>query len=81
MRMYVSHEQNGKGIATKLMQVIKRNICIHTIEQIHLWLNSANRRSKNLYEKFGFQTCGTDERAIRWDNIFFSEDFVSLQLR
>ena len=80
--MYVSKEFRGNGIAKQLLgEAIKRVKAISGIEQINLIVISDNVRAKRLYEKFGFEKFGTEQNSIKWNDKYFSEDLMVLQLK
>jgi ribosomal protein S18 acetylase RimI-like enzyme len=80
-RMYVSENFRGLGIAKKLIQeLIDRVVKIEDIEQINLTVISNNENAKKLYEKFGFQTFGSEVNAIKWKGKYFTEDQMTLHL-
>jgi ribosomal protein S18 acetylase RimI-like enzyme len=81
-RMYVFKNFRGLGIAKKLIQeLIYRAIEIKDIEQINLTVISNNVNAKVLYEKFGFQTFGSENNAIKWKGKHFTEDQMVLLLK
>jgi RimJ/RimL family protein N-acetyltransferase len=81
-RMYVSKNFRGLGIAKKLIQeLIYRAIEIKDIEQINLTVISNNVNAKVLYEKFGFQTFGSENNAIKWKGKYFTEVQMVLLLK
>ena len=80
-RMYVSRDFRGKGIAKLLIEkLIERVKLISDIEQINLTVISNNANAKTLYEKFGFETYGSEQNAIKWKNKYFTEDQMKLKL-
>jgi ribosomal protein S18 acetylase RimI-like enzyme len=81
-RMYVSKNFRGKGIAKKLIEnLIERVKLIPDIEQINLTVISNNENAKKLYEKFGFETFGSEQNAVKWKNKYFTEDQMKLKLK
>lgn len=81
-RMYVSNNFRGKGIAKKLIEeVINRVKKIKDIEQINLTVISNNEKAKKLYEKFGFETFGSEKNAIKWKGKYFTEDQMALFIK
>jgi GNAT superfamily N-acetyltransferase len=80
-RMYVSDVYRGQGIAKRLIEeLLGRVKRISDIEQINLTVISGNGNAKGLYEKFGFQTFGSERNAIKWKCIYFTEDQMVLFL-
>ena len=81
-RMYVSKEFRRKGIAKQLIEeLINRVKKVKNIEQINLTVISNNENAKKLYEKFGFETFGSEKNAIKWKGKYFTEDQMVLKLR
>ncbi len=79
-RMYVTKNFRGLGIAKKLIQeLIDRAKKIKDIEQINLTVIANNVNAKVLYEKFGFQTFGSENNAIKWKGKYFTEDQMVLK--
>jgi len=80
-RMYVSKDFRGQGIAKKLIEkLIERVKQISDIEQINLTVIANNDKAKKLYEKFGFVTFGSESKAIKWKERYFTEDQMVLIL-
>ena len=81
-RMYVGKDFRGQGIAKKLIgELIFRVNKISDIEQINLTVISNNANARKLYEKFGFQTFGSEQNAIKWKGKYFTEDQMVLRLK
>ncbi len=80
-RMYVAKAFRGKGIAKMLIEsVLERVRQIEDLEQINLTVIANNNNAKNLYEKFGFVTFGSEPNAIKWKGKYFTEDQMTLKL-
>ena len=81
-RMYVSKNFRGRGIAKKLIEeLINRVKMIGDIEQINLTVIADNANAKNIYEKFGFVTFGSEPNAIKWKGKYFTEHQMVLRLK
>jgi ribosomal protein S18 acetylase RimI-like enzyme len=81
-RMYVSKDFRGRGIAKDLIKnVIERAKLLDFIEQINLTVITTNINAKNLYEKLGFKTFGSEKNAIKWKDKYFNEDSMVLFLK
>jgi cyclohexyl-isocyanide hydratase len=79
-RMYVSPNFRGRGIAAQLIQeVIDRARQLDGIEQINLTVVTTNP-AKRLYERFGFQSFSREERAIKWQGAYLTEETMKLIL-
>lgn len=80
-KIYVHSEYRQKGIAKKLIrEVINRVSLIKDIEQINLTVIPTNKHAKAIYENFGFKTYASEEKAIKWNGKYFSEDQMKLIL-
>ncbi len=80
-KIYVDPAYRKKGIAKCLIQeVINRAKKIKDLEQINLTVIPTNEHAKLLYEKFGFKTFASEERAIKWEGKYFTEDQMKLVL-
>ena len=64
LSVYVHHERQGEGVATRLMEhilsVAKADETIHTVVSV---ITSGNEASARLHKKFGFEYCGTIRNA------------------
>lgn len=80
-KIYVNSKHRRKGIAKQLiMEVINRVKLIPNIEQINLTVIPTNQHAKKLYEKFGFETFASEEKAVKWQGKYFDEDQMKLML-
>ncbi|NQZ76866.1 MAG: GNAT family N-acetyltransferase [Ekhidna sp.] len=80
-KIYVDIAHRKQGIANGLIQeVIDRVKAINDIEQINLTVIPTNLHAKALYEKFGFNTFASEEKAIKWNGVYFTEDQMKLML-
>jgi ribosomal protein S18 acetylase RimI-like enzyme len=74
IRMYVSPQQRGKGIAKQLIiELIDRVKSIGNIEQINLTVIENNATAIKLYEQFGFVIFSREEHAMKWKGQYFTE--------
>lgn len=81
-RIYVDPGYRKQGLAGRMIQeVIDRVLLIKDIEQINLTVIPTNAHAKKLYEKFGFETYGSEKKAIKWKGRYFNEDQMQLMLR
>jgi ribosomal protein S18 acetylase RimI-like enzyme len=77
----VSKEQRKKGLGRALLAEILHQVASSPgIEQILLRVGSANSAAKRLYESLGFQTCGSEPRALKMGNRYVDEETMMLQL-
>ena len=81
-KIFVDRDYRQKGIAKQLIQgIIERSMKIDDLEQINLTVIPTNEHAKKLYEKFGFKTFASEEKAIKWQGEYFTEDQMKLMLR
>lgn len=75
----VNYRKNGiaKRLISEIINCVKR---IDDIEQINLTVIPTNKHAKVLYEKFGFRTYASEEKAIKWAGKYFNEDQMKLML-
>ncbi|WP_064093426.1 GNAT family N-acetyltransferase [Rossellomorea aquimaris] len=79
--MYVTPSIRGKGIARKLVRAaIQKAESIDEIEQVMLTVVTTNLTAKALYQSFGFNTYGTEKRALKYKGEYFDEDLMVLFL-
>lgn len=80
-KVYVDTEYRQRGIAKKLVEeIISRSKKIDGLEQINLTVIPTNQYAKLLYEKLGFKTYASEEKAIKWGGKYFNEDQMKLML-
>jgi ribosomal protein S18 acetylase RimI-like enzyme len=79
--MYVTPSQRGKGIGNALLdKAIKQAYQLEGVIKINLGVVSINYGAKALYKKFGFESYGLEEKAIKVKNVFLDEEYMSLSL-
>ncbi|WP_176545089.1 GNAT family N-acetyltransferase [Bacillus sp. AFS041924] len=75
--MYVTPTYRGKGVGKKVLShAIQDAIKIEEILQIELAVISSNQSAKRLYESVGFESFGTEKRALFVNNQFYDEDHM-----
>lgn len=80
-RMYVAAQYGGKGIGGKLVEeTIRRAQANPDIEQINLTVIATNYAAKKLYEKFGFRTFSVEKNAIKYGELYYTEEQMVLFL-
>lgn len=81
IRMLVGKEHRGAGVGKKLIgSLIARVKKLPEIEQINLTVAAHNVSAKHLYASFGFETYGLEKKAIKWNDQYFDEAFMTLHL-
>lgn len=70
----------GKGIGSGLMNLLLDFCKKNGAEVVELQVRSDNERAIALYEKFGFEKIGTNEKFFKIDGEFFAADYMNLYL-
>jgi len=80
--MYVMPEKRGLGAGKLLMQgAIEKAMTIEGLEKINLTVTASNENAKKLYCSFGFKTFGYEEKALKYEGVYFDEEHMVLQLK
>lgn len=80
--VYVTPAARGLGIGKLLMKAtIDLARTINDIEKLNLSVVSTNAPAKKLYECFGFQTFGVEEKAMIVDGQYIAEDLMTMLIR
>ncbi|KIL51892.1 GNAT family N-acetyltransferase [Jeotgalibacillus soli] len=80
--MYVSPEGRGLGIGKSLLEkTIEEAKGIEGLEQIYLTVVTTNEPAKRLYSSLGFEMFATEERALKFNDIYFDEEHRVLFLK
>lgn len=78
--MYCEKEYRGKGIARDVVTyLIDKAREIGSVEQLNLAVVTENVRAKAFYEGFGFETYGTEPRAMFDGRKYYDEHKMMLQ--
>ncbi len=78
--MYISPDHRRKGGAEQLIKELIQFAKAIELEVLHLSVVTNNHPAKHLYEKIGFQTYGTERRAIKLTDRYLDEDHMELFL-
>ncbi|WP_152394103.1 nucleotidyltransferase family protein [Paenibacillus guangzhouensis] len=79
--MYVTPSEQGQGIGrTLLQQAIARARTLAGLELLTLTIVRSNQTARRLYEEVGFRMYGREERAMRWNDQYWDEDYMCLPL-
>jgi RimJ/RimL family protein N-acetyltransferase len=70
--MYVRPEARGSGLATALVENLIRYAHAE-VEQVQLTVVSSNPRARRFYERMGFLEYGLEEKALKYNGIYFDE--------
>ena len=77
--VYVTPEARCKRVGTALMQeVIEYTKQIPHVEKINLTVVSTNETAIKLYEKVGFKSFGLEQHAMKMNNTYVDEIYMSL---
>ncbi|MGZ4111129.1 MAG: GNAT family N-acetyltransferase [Tumebacillaceae bacterium] len=80
--MYVKPNSQQGGLGTQLVTYLLEQVRdLPLLEQIQLAVVCDNVKAKRLYEKLGFQTYGTEKRALQVDGTFYDEDLMALFIK
>jgi ribosomal protein S18 acetylase RimI-like enzyme len=79
--VYVTSSQRGKGIGqaliAALLEAARQN---SSLEQILLSVATTQIAAKKLYRSFGFETYGTEPRALKIGSTYIDEDHMLLRI-
>ena len=79
--MYVPSEEQGQGTGRALLtRAIELARGMAGLEQLQLAVVSRNRRAKDLYASFGFETYGVEPRALFVNGEYLDEEHMVLLL-
>jgi ribosomal protein S18 acetylase RimI-like enzyme len=80
--MYVEPHMRQKGIGRLLVtKAIEMARATNTVEQIYLTVVSTNESAKGLYQSLGFKTFGIEERAMKYEEVYYDHELMVLFLR
>lgn len=78
--VYVRPDQRGKKVGRALLcAVLERVKKDPSVEQILLAVASTQDAAKGLYRAFGFETFGTEPRALKIGSEYVDEDYMILR--
>ena len=80
--VYVAPAHRGKGIGraliARLLEIARQD---STLEQILLAVATTQDAARGLYRAFGFNTYGTEPRALKIDSTYVDEELMILEMR
>ncbi len=80
--VYVSRPQRGKGVGrallVNLLEAVRRDA---SLEQVLLAVATCQTAARQLYRSLGFETYGTEPRALKVGSTYIDEDHMILRLR
>ncbi|MRG87304.1 GNAT family N-acetyltransferase [Salinibacillus xinjiangensis] len=78
--MYVKQEYRKKGIGKQLIMKVIQTARRAKIEQLQLSVVANNESAIRLYQSIGFESYGTEKRAIKSGSDYFDEELMVLFL-
>ena len=78
--VFVRPEFQGRGVASKLLNIVIEYANTSSAEQILLSVATDNHVAINLYKKLGFQVYGVEERALKENRRYTDELLMKLFL-
>jgi ribosomal protein S18 acetylase RimI-like enzyme len=77
--VYVTPNVRGKRVGTALLQeVVKYTKQMPHVEKINLTVVSTNKAAIKLYEKVGFKSFGLEHHAMKMNDTYVDEVYMSL---
>ena len=77
--VYVTPKVRGKRVGTALLQeVVKYTKQMPLVEKINLTVVSTNKAAIKLYEKVGFKSFGLEHHAMKMNDTYVDEIYMSL---
>ncbi|MBX0357241.1 GNAT family N-acetyltransferase [Halobacillus sp. Nhm2S1] len=81
LAMYITKDHRRKGGAELLINELIQFARAIELEVLHLSVVTDNHPAKELYKKLGFQTYGTEVKAIKLPGRYLDEDHMVLFLK
>jgi len=80
--VYVTPSHRRQGVGRQLIDaLLKKASADPSLEQILLAVSSRQPGARQLYRSFGFETFGTEPRALKIANEYVDEEHMILRLR
>jgi ribosomal protein S18 acetylase RimI-like enzyme len=80
--VYLTPKERGAGIGRQMMErLIQHAAEIGGVEQILLAVTMAQKAARNLYRSLGFETFGTEPRALKIGQTYIDEEYMILRLK
>lgn len=70
--VYVRENRRGSGVVDAVMTALLAHATEH-VEQIHLSVAATNERAIGFYRRLGFESFGTEPRALKVNGIYIDE--------
>ena len=79
--MYIDQDHRNKGIGGKILDLaIQFALNQMKVKTIHLSVEAENNGARRLYESRGFRVWGTEPKAMQFENRFWDEHHMILEL-
>lgn len=79
--MYVTPKKQQLGVGKALMtEAINKAKSLDIIEKINLSVMASNEKAKGLYLKLGFKVFGVEEKAMKINGIYYTDEHMVLHL-
>jgi len=80
--VYVTSKERGAGVAKHLMErTLERAKRIDGLEQILLAVTTTQEAAQRLYRSLGFETFGTEPRALKIGEKYIDEEYMIRRLK
>jgi len=80
--VYVTRSQRGRGVGRKLIQsLLEKAKEDPSLEQVLLAVGARQESARQLYRKLGFDSFGTEPRALKIASEYIDEEHLILRLR
>jgi ribosomal protein S18 acetylase RimI-like enzyme len=80
--VYVTEGQRRKGVARALLAALLEHAAQDpALEQILLAVATCQNAAKQLYRDFGFETYGTEPKALKIGSEYVDEDYMVLRIK
>jgi ribosomal protein S18 acetylase RimI-like enzyme len=78
--VYVTASKRGQGLARRMMKaLLERASAIAGLEQVLLSVTTTQGAALGLYRSLGFETYGTEPRALNVSGEFIDEHYLILR--
>ncbi len=80
--VYVTRSQRGRGVGRKLIEALLEKAKEDpSLEQVLLAVGARQESARQLYRELGFETFGTEPRALKIASEYIDEEHLILRLR
>jgi ribosomal protein S18 acetylase RimI-like enzyme len=80
--VYITRSQRGKGVGYKLMHALLEKAKEDpSLEQVLLAVGARQESARQLYRKLGFESFGTEPRALKIGSEYIDEEHLILRFR